>query len=97
MAVDGTWKVVVKTPMGNQDATLNFTAQDSTLTGTLSNASGTVPIEDGKVQGNAVSWKAHLTAPFPLTLDCSGTVDGDSISGTVNTSFGASPFSGQRA
>jgi len=97
MAVDGTWKVTVNSPMGAQDATLVFKTSGTNLTGTLSNASGTVPIEDGKVDGNKVSWKAHLTSPFNLTLDCSGTVEGDTISGTVNTSFGSSPFSGRRA
>ena len=97
MSVDGSWKVTVQTPMGAQEATLNFKVSGNTLTGTQANASGSVPIEDGKVEGNKVSWKAHVTSPFALTLDCSGTVDGDKISGTVNTSFGPSPFSGQRA
>jgi len=97
MSVDGTWKVTVNSPMGAQDATLVFKASGSTLTGTLSNASGTIPIEDGTVDGNKVSWKARLSSPFPMTLDCSGTVEGDTISGTVNTSFGPAPFSGHRA
>jgi hypothetical protein len=97
MAVDGKWKVTVKTPMGDQDVTLDFTASGSTLTGTMSNGSGTVPIEDGKVDGNNVSWRARITVPLPLTVDCTGTVEGDTISGTANTSFGGSPFSGKRA
>jgi hypothetical protein len=96
MAADGTWKVTVNTPMGEQDATLSFKENGQELTGTLSNASGTVPIENGKVEGNSVSWKAHLASPFPMTLDCVGVIDGDTITGTVNTSFGASPFQGTR-
>jgi hypothetical protein len=97
MAVDGTWKVTVKTPMGDQDVTLVFQTQGNTLTGTMSNGSGTVPIESGKADGNNVSWRAHITVPISLTVDCTGTVDGDAISGTADTSFGGSPFSGHRA
>lgn len=97
MAVDGTWKVAVKTPVGDQDVTLVFQTSGSTLTGTMSNGSGTVPIEDGKADGNNVSWRAHITVPLPLSVECKGTVDGDTISGTASTSFGGSPFSGRRA
>jgi hypothetical protein len=97
MAVDGTWKVAVKTPMGDQDVTLTFQTSGATLTGTMSNGSGSVPLEDGKVEGNKVSWRARITVPLPLTVDCAGSVEGDSISGTANTSFGGSPFSGKRA
>jgi hypothetical protein len=97
MAVDGKWNVTVKTPMGDQDVTLDFTTSGSTLTGTMSNGSGTVPIEDGKADGDRVSWRAHITVPLPLTVDCTGTVEGDTISGTASTSFGGSPFSGKRA
>jgi hypothetical protein len=97
MAVDGTWKVAVKTPVGDQDVTLVFQTSGSTLTGTMSNGSGTVPIEDGKADGDKVSWRARITVPFPLNVECTGSVEGDTISGTANTSFGASPFSGRRA
>jgi hypothetical protein len=97
MAVDGTWNVAVKTPMGDQDVTLVLQTEGSTLTGTMSNGSGTVPIEDGKVDGNKVSWRARISVPLPLTVTCSGTVEGDAISGTADTSFGGSPFSGRRA
>jgi hypothetical protein len=97
MAVDGKWNVKVKTPMGDQDVTLDFTTSGSTLTGTMSNGAGAVPIEDGKVDGDKVSWRARITVPLPLTVDCTGTVEGDTISGTASTSFGGSPFSGKRA
>ena len=33
MAVDGTWKLVVNTPMGSQESTLVITSSGGTLTG----------------------------------------------------------------
>jgi hypothetical protein len=96
-AADGTWKGSVKTPMGDQPVTLVFTTSGTELTGTMSNGDGTVPIEDGKADGNSVSWKAHLTSPMPMNVTCTATIDGDSISGSAHTMFGNAPFSGKRA
>lgn len=97
MAVDGTWKGTVKTPMGDQDVTLTFSQSGSTLMGTMSNGSGDVPISDGTVDGNTVSWKAHLTSPMPMNVTCTATINGDEISGTAATMFGNAPFHGRRA
>jgi hypothetical protein len=39
-----------------------------------------------------------ITQPMPLTLDFSGTIDGDAMSGTVQLGmFGSSPFRATRA
>jgi hypothetical protein len=99
MAVDGTWKLTVNTPMGAQESTLTLKADGATLTGTQSAPSGdSGAIMDGKVNGNAVSWKASITKPMALTLEFSGTVNGDAISGSVKLGmFGSSTFSGTRA
>ena len=98
MSVDGTWNVVVKSPMGDQPSTLTLKADGGTLTGTASAQGNTNPIANGKVDGDAVSWSNSITTPFPMTLEFSGTVDGDSLTGTVKAgSFGSFPFSGKRA
>ena len=99
MAVDGTWKLTINTPMGEQQSTLAIKASGTQLTGTQSAPSGeAAPITDGTVNGNAVAWKASITRPMPLTLEFSGTVDGDKMSGEVKLGmFGASSFSGTRA
>jgi hypothetical protein len=53
MAVDGTWKLTVNTPMGAQESTLVITSSGTTLTGTQSAGSGEAkPIDDGTVNGN---------------------------------------------
>jgi hypothetical protein len=99
MAVDGTWKLVVNTPMGAQESTLVISSSGSTLTGTQSAGSGEGrPIEEGTVDGNEIGWKASITKPMPMTLEFSGTIDGDSLTGNVKLGmFGSAPFTGTRA
>ena len=98
MAVDGTWNIAIETPIGTRQATLNLAAAGNTLTGTQSADGNTGEISDGKVDGNKVSWKIAITNPMPMTLEFSGTVEGDKISGDANAgAFGALPFSGTRA
>ncbi|HXY90346.1 MAG TPA: hypothetical protein VEH75_06975 [Xanthobacteraceae bacterium] len=98
MAVDGTWNISIETPIGTRQATLNIAASGGTLTGTQSADGNTGEIADGKVDGNKVSWKVAITNPMPMTLEFSGTVDGDKIAGNANAgAFGALPFTGTRA
>jgi len=99
MAVDGTWKLTVNTPMGVQESTLKISASGATLTGTQSaGSSESRPIESGTVNGNNISWQASITRPMSLTLEFSGTVDGDNMSGSVKLGpFGKQSFSGVRA
>ena len=98
MSVDGTWNVVVKSPMGDQPSTLTLKADGGTLTGTASAQGNTNDIANGKVDGDTVSWSNSITTPFPMTLEFSGKVDGDSLSGSVKAgSFGSFPFAGTRA
>jgi hypothetical protein len=97
MSVDGTWNITVNSPMGAQKSTLTLKSDGGTLTGSASGAQGSQPITDGKVDGNNVSWKMAITTPMPMTLEFTGVVDGDNISGSVKAgSFGSFPFSGTR-
>ncbi len=97
MAVDGKWEIVINSPMGAQKAALDLASSGVTLTGTQQAAQGSGPLENGKVDGNTVSWSAKISSPMPLTLDFTGTVDGDKLSGSVKAgAFGSFPFSGNR-
>lgn len=99
MAVDGTWKLTVNTPMGAQESTLVLSTAGGALTGTQTAPNGQgADITDGEVNGNEVSWKASITRPMAMTLHFSGTVEGDTISGSVKLGmFGSAKFSGSRA
>ena len=100
MAVDGTWQLTITTPMGTQESTLVIAADGAKLTGTQSAGFGGEgkPIEDGTVNGNEIRWNASITKPMPMTLVFKGTVEGDTLSGTVRLGmFGNSSFTGSRA
>src|ERR1700749_1698756 len=97
MAVDGKWEIVINSPMGAQKATLDLATDGATLTGSQQAAQGSGPVENGKVDGNTVTWSAKISSPMPMTLDFTGTVDGDKLSGSVKAgSFGSFPFTGSR-
>ena len=97
MAVDGTWNLTIKSPMGTQESTVTLTSGAGTLTGTVSGTDGSQDIADGEVDGNRVSWKISIAKPMAVTLKFTGVIDGDKISGDVKAGmFPSFPFSGSR-
>jgi hypothetical protein len=97
MAIDGKWEITINSPLGAQKATLDLKADGGTLSGTQTAMQGTQSLSNGKVDGNNLTWSASITSPMPMTLDFSGAVDGDKLSGSVKAgSFGSFPFSGGR-
>jgi len=98
MSFDGTWNIVMKTPIGEQQSTLALATNGQTVQGTMSSATmGATVLRDGTVDGNGASWKADITQPMSMTLEFTATVDGDTISGNAKLGmFGNAPFSGTR-
>ena len=98
MAVDGHWNITMSTPMGDRTATLSLASSGSTLTGTQAADGNSGEIFDGAVNGDEVSWKISIIDPMPLTLEFTGKVAGDSISGDMGIGpMGSFPFTGKRA
>jgi len=98
MAVDGSWNIVMSTPMGERNATLTVTSAGGTLTGTQGADGQSGEIFDGTVAGDDVAWKISITNPMPLTLAFTGKVAGDSMSGEMGIGpMGSFPFTGTRA
>lgn len=94
MAIEGNYEVIIKTPMGNQKGGMTLGRDGDTLTGEMTSSFGSTVIEDGKVEGDELTWKTLVTKPMQLMMEFNGTVDGDSISGKVKLgSFGVSTFS----
>ena len=97
MAVDGKWEIVINSPLGAQKAQLDLKAEGGSLSCSQQAAQGSGPLENGKIDGNNISWSAKITSPMPMTLDFAGTVEGDKLSGSVKAgSFGSFPFTGTR-
>ena len=98
MGVDGNWNLTMSTPMGERNAALSLKAASGTLTGTQSADGNSTEIFDGTVSGNDVSWKVSITNPMPLTLEFTGKVAGDDITGEMGIGpMGSFPFTGKRA
>jgi hypothetical protein len=98
MAVDGSWNIVLSTPMGDRNTTLTLKSAGSALTGTQGAEGESTEIFEGTVNGDDVAWKVSITNPMPLTLAFSGKVSGDSISGEAGIGpMGSFPFTGARA
>lgn len=98
MAVNGKWNLVIKTPMGEQKGVLTLKEEGGKLTGEMSGATGVVPVENGRVEGERIKWSAKVTSPMPITLDFDGAIEGGNLSGSVKLgAFGSSTFSGAAA
>ena len=98
MSADGTWNTTINTPMGAQNGTLTLSTEGGNLTGTMASPQGEMPIQDGGIDGETLSWKADITSPMAMTLEFSATVNGDEIGGNVKLgAFGNATFSGTRA
>ena len=98
MSVAGTYECVTKTPMGDQKSDVTIVVDGDTFTGTNVGAMGSMDLEDGKVEGNKLTWSMKMTVPMPMTLEGEATVDGDALTGSINAgAFGAMPMTGTRA
>lgn len=95
--VDGKWNVTVKSPLGDQQATLDVQSAGDSFSGTFAGGMGTSQVA-GTLAGDTMTWKMDITVPMPMTLDCEATVAGDSLDGKVTAgAFGSFPLTGTRA
>ena len=98
MSVAGTYDCMTKTPMGDQKSTFTVVDNgDGTFSGQNAGAMGSMTVEDGKIDGNTLTWKMNMTVPMPMTLEGNATVEGDALTGSVNAgAFGAMAMTGTR-
>jgi hypothetical protein len=97
MSISGTYDCVTKTPMGDQKSQFTIEVSGDSFTGTNAGAMGSMSLDNGKVDGNTLTWTMNMTVPMPMTLEGEATVDGDSITGGVKAgAFGTFPMSGTK-
>jgi hypothetical protein len=97
MSIAGTYECVTKTPMGDQKSEFTIVVDGDTFTGKNQGAMGSMDLENGKIDGNKLTWSMKMTVPMPMTLEGEATVDGDTITGGVKAgAFGTFPMSGTR-
>lgn len=89
-AAVGSWNMTIETPLGTQEPTLIVSGDASGLMGTMSSPQGDVELAD-------VTWNDDGTLGFTMDIDAggqslsltfSGTVDGDSLTGSFASDFG---------
>jgi hypothetical protein len=95
--VSGTWELNVESPMGSRASDAIFTQTGETLGGKMVSPRGEVPLT-GSVDGDSVKWGINVNVQGQnLQIDYTGTVTGDTMSGTVVFgSFGDGKWTGKR-
>lgn len=97
MSVAGTYDIVTKTPMGDQQGKFTVVVNGDSFTGGVAGPMGDMAVKDGKVDGSKLTWKMDMKVPMPMELECEATVDGDAITGSVKAgAFGSMAMSGTR-
>lgn len=97
--VAGKWDCLVKSPLGEQKSVLTVNDNgDGTWSGDNAGAMGALSCDNGRIDGNKLTWTMDMKVPMPMTLECDATIDGDSLTGGVKAgAFGTSPMTGTRA
>ena len=95
--VSGTWELNVESPMGSRASDAIFTQSGETLGGKMVSSRGEVPLT-GTIDGDTVKFGINVNVQGQsLQIDYSGTVTGDTMSGTVVFgSFGDGKWTGKR-
>jgi len=97
MSVAGVYGCVTKSPMGDQKSVLTLVVAGDTVSGTNAGGTGSMDVEDGKVDGDSATWTRNMTVPMPMKLEASVSVSGDELTGSVKAgAFGEMAMSGTR-
>ena len=97
MDVSGTWELNVESPMGSRASDAIFTQTGEALGGKMVSPRGETPLT-GTISGETVKFGINVNVQGQnLQIDYTGTVTGDTMSGTVVFgSFGDGKFTGKR-
>jgi len=96
--VGGNYSITIEIPGQSVPGTLALTQQGAILSGTISTqVSGTAPIKNGKVTSDGFSFSANVDyGGNQIEINVTGKVNGNQISGTIESPQGAIPFSGTK-
>lgn len=98
MHPDGTWNVTVQSQTGERQGTFIIASAGDSFTGEVITDLWTAPCENGKVDGNTLTWTNRITEPMAVTVTCRVAIDGDDLTGEVDMgSMGRGQVWGSRA
>lgn len=94
--IDGSWDMVLATPVGPQKIIGRFNTNGDVLTGVLESDQGSQSFA-GTIAGNRLKWEMKVSKPMPITLKYDITVEGNKLSGKLKMGlFGSANLTGER-
>jgi hypothetical protein len=87
----GKWSGSVDTPNGPMELTFEFMAEGETLTGTVTSAMGSLPISNGKVSGDQLTFDVTLEAS-KITHEATLNASGDEIAVKATGDWGTAEY-----
>ena len=106
--VTGTWEISWETQRGATTSTFVFAQEGLAFTGTAQMAMGgrgagagggtrEIEISDGKIEGNEITFSLAMgRGERSMSFTFVGTVDGDTMEGTMSTPRAENPFTGKK-
>jgi hypothetical protein len=96
--IDGKWTASMDTPNGPRTTTFTFKADGDKLTGTMTGRNGEAPIEDGKIDGNNISFVRTMERNGEkMQMKYTGTLSGDELKLKVSTPGGEREMTAKRS
>jgi hypothetical protein len=92
--INGRWEGTIAGPNGDLKLAFNFKVDGTKLTGTVETPNGNAPFDDGKVDGDHISFKTHFG---DSEINHEGTISGDTIQLKVEGPWGKSEMTLKRA
>jgi hypothetical protein len=85
------------TPAGPQEMEAHFVRDGAALTGRIEGKMGAVPMIDGTVAGDDLSWAIKVSQPMSMKISFKAKQQGDVLSGTAKLGmFGDAKLAGTR-
>lgn len=95
--VGGNFSINIDVPGQPLTGTLAMTQQGAVLNGSMQTQLGTTPIKDGKVTADGFSFAATVEfGGSTIEIFVKGTVNGNQVTGTIDSPQGTVPFTGTR-
>ena len=95
--IAGTWTITFEGAQGTRTNELTVVQTETGYSGSLTGQRGTTELESIAVEGADFSFSFTMQAPAgELDITYSGTVSGDTLTGTIAAPMGSVPFTGAR-
>lgn len=95
--MNGTFRMVLSTPLGPRRGTIRFEDRGGSLSGSINAMGSESPFQDGRADGGAFTFSGTLRVGlYRFDYTATGTVTGDTLKGTAVTRYGSMPIRGTR-